>query len=82
MAGNILKEVLPYLDLKKDEEEKSEVVMQNVIGLTLKEAKEILKDFEIEIIGENLEKDSKIYKQIPEEGVKVNLGSKVILYAQ
>lgn len=82
MAGNILKEVLPYLDLKKDEEEKNEVVMQNVIGLTLKEAKEILKDFEIEIIGENLEKDSKIYKQIPEEGVKVNLGSKVILYAQ
>ena len=82
MAGNILKEVLPYLDLKKDEEEKSEVVMQNVTGLTLKEAKEILKDFEIEIIGENLEKDSKIYKQIPEEGVKVNLGSKVILYAQ
>ena len=82
MAGNILKEVLPYLDLKKDEEEKSEVVMQNVIGLTLKEAKEILKDFEIEIIGENLEKDSKIYKQIPEEGVKINLGSKVILYTQ
>jgi stage V sporulation protein D (sporulation-specific penicillin-binding protein) len=82
VAGNILKEVLPYLDLKKDEEEKNEVVMQNVIGLTLKEAKEILKDFEIEIIGENLEKDSKIYKQIPEEGVKVNLGSKVILYAQ
>ena len=82
VAGNILKEVLPYLDLKKDEEEKNEVVMQNVIGVTLKEAKEILKDFEIEIIGENLEKDSKIYKQIPEEGVKVNLGSKVILYAQ
>ena len=82
MAGNILKEVLPYLDLKKDEEEKNEVVMQNVIGVTLKEAKKILKDFEIEIIGENLEKDSKIYKQIPEEGVKVNLGSKVILYTQ
>lgn len=82
VAGSILSEVLPYLELKKEEEGKTEVVMENVKELTIKEAKEILKDFEIEIIGENLNNESKVYKQIPEEGVKINTGGKVILYTE
>ena len=82
VAGLILKEVLSYLDLQKDEEEKTEVIMQNIKELTIKEAKEVLKEFEIEIIGENINNESKIYKQIPEEGVKINTGAKVILYAE
>ena len=56
--------------------------MENLKELTAKEAKEKLKDFEIELIGENINNDSKIYKQIPEEGVKINTGSKIILYAE
>lgn len=82
IAGDVLKEVLPYLELQKEEEEKIEIVMENVKDLTVKESKELLKDFEIEIIGENINNDSKIYKQIPEDGVKINPGSKVILYAE
>ncbi|MGN1298827.1 MAG: penicillin-binding transpeptidase domain-containing protein [Candidatus Scatovivens sp.] len=82
VAGAILKEVLPYLDLKKEEEEKNEIIMENVKDLPIKEVKEKLQYFEIEIIGENLNSESKIYKQIPEEGVKINSGGKVILYAE
>lgn len=80
VAGAILSEVLPYLELKKEEEQKQEIVLQDLIGLTEKEAKEILKDFDIEIINENSNIDGKIYKQIPESGVTINSGSKVILY--
>lgn len=82
VAGSVLKEVLPYLELQKQDEEKIEIVMENLKELTVKEAKEKLKDFEIELIGENINNDSKIYKQIPEEGVKIDTGSKIILYAK
>ena len=56
--------------------------MENLKELTVKEVKEKLKDFQIELVGENINNDSKIYKQIPEEGVKINIGAKVILYAE
>ena len=62
---------MPYLELKKEEEQKQEAVMKNVIGLNQKEIKEQLKDFEIEIINENPGLESKVYKQIPEEGVTI-----------
>lgn len=81
IAGQILGEVLPYLEIKKSEEESAtEVQMPNVVGLTLKEAKEILQDFEIEQDGNS--NDSIIYKQIPEESVSIKTGSKIILYCQ
>ena len=82
VAGSILSEVLPYLELKKQEEEKNEIVMENLKELTVKEVKEKLKYFQIELVGENINNDSKIYKQIPEEGVKINIGAKIILYAE
>ena len=82
VAGNVLKEVLPYLELQKQEEEKIEIIMENLKETTVKEVKEKLKDFELEIIGENINSESKIYKQIPEEGVKIGVGSKIIVYAE
>lgn len=72
VAGNILSEVLPYLELKKEEEQKQEVIMKNVIGLNKKEAKEVLKEFKVEIIEESLNSEDKIFKQIPEAGVTVD----------
>ena len=80
IAGAILSEVLPYLEIEKESDERKEVIMQNMKNLTQKEVKEILKDFEVEIINESQDTDGKVYKQIPEEGVTVDLGSKVILY--
>ena len=73
MAGAILNEVLPYLELKQEKEENEKISMKDVSNLTKKEAKEILKDFEVEIIDENLESEGKIYKQIPESGVTVEV---------
>ena len=72
VAGAILAEVLPYLELKKEEEKKQEIIMENVIGLNKKEVKEILKDFEIEFVDENSNSEGKVYKQIPEAGVTVD----------
>ena len=73
MAGAILNEVLPYLELKQEKEENEKISMKDVSNLTKKEAKEILKDFEVEIIDENLESEGKVYKQIPESGVTVEV---------
>ena len=72
VAGAILAEVLPYLELRKEEEQKQEAIMENVIGLNEKEVKEKLKYFEIEIIDENSNSEGKVYKQIPEAGVTVD----------
>ena len=73
VAGAILNEVLPYLELKQEKEENEKIFMKDVSNLTKKEAKEILKDFEVEIIDENLESEGKVYKQIPESGVTVEV---------
>lgn len=79
VAGTILAEVLPYLEVKKEIEEQTEIILENVIGLTKKEAKEKLERFEVEIIDES-NGDGKVCKQIPEEGICIKEGGKVILY--
>ena len=44
VAGEILSEVLPYMEISKEVEEIKETVqMPNVTGLTFEEAKKILK---------------------------------------
>lgn len=51
--------------------------------MSLKDAQEILKDFEIQIISEGeYTKDSSIYKQIPESGIEISTSGKVILYVK
>ncbi len=84
IAGQILGEVLPYLEVKKYEEEKvNEVKMPNVVGLNIEEAKKILEGFEIEIQNSSEESEEKlIYKQIPEEGVSIKNNGKVIIYVK
>ena len=80
VAGQILGEVLPYLEVYKAEQEESEIVeMPDVEKLTLKEAKELLDGFEIEIQGE-VNNDSVISKQIPSAGIKTEKSEKIILY--
>ena len=73
-------EVLPYLEVKKEnEEEKEDVEVPNLIGLTIKEAKKLLLEKELEIkINENSEIED-IKSQVPKAGIKVKKGTAIIV---
>ena len=84
-------EVLPYLEVKKHEEESNNVNlvgMPDITGISIKEAKEILKEHELEIDIENLDENEEninekiVTEQQPKKGININSGSKVIIYAQ
>ncbi len=49
VAGNILSEVLPYLEIKKEEEQKQKVTVPNITGMKVKDARKILKENRIRI---------------------------------
>ncbi len=81
IAGQILGEVLPYLEVYKAEEEESKTVkVPNCIGLTVEEAKKVLEGFEIEIQSETYSKEDVITKQIPDGGIETKENGKVLLY--
>ncbi len=84
IAGQILGEILPYLEVKKSEETEAPTTpTPNVVGMNLKDAKEALEGFEIQIENEeSTNNDSIVYKQIPEEGISLESGGTVILYCE
>lgn len=74
-------EVLPYLEVQKEEESVNIVEMPNITGMTLKEAKEVLKELGLEYSVQGEENvDSIITKQVPNQGIQINEGTKVIVY--
>lgn len=86
IASQVLGEVLPYLEIKKDnqdEEEKGEAEVPNLIGLTRKEAKKTLEEEGLlietkESLKTNLgEDDETIKSQLPKAGIKIKQGSTV-----
>ena len=86
VAGKVLGEVLPYLELKQDNKETLEevktVTVPDITYKTLKEAEEILKNNDLEIeydkeIERKNMKDIIIKQQIPSSGIKINSKSKV-----
>lgn len=92
VGGQVFSEVLPYLEVaqgNKDEvEEVEEVVVPNIIGLSIKESEKILKEagLELNIDGiteenkEMLDKENTVIKeQTPTEGIKINKGNKVFV---
>lgn len=80
VAGQILGEVLPYLEISREEKEITESIeMPNVTGMTFKEAKNILKEAELEI-GVEMENEAVIKDQLPKPGIVINKGTEVILY--
>ena len=88
VGGQVLSEILPYLELKKDNEKEEDVKKQvevpNIEGLSIKEATKVLKDLnlgiQIENEPENLDKENTIVKeQVPKKGIKVYEGTKVII---
>lgn len=87
VASQILTEVLPYLEVSKDnissEDIKMNVDVPNVVGLTYKEAKKALRDVGLEITLRNEETevsdDYVISKQVPNSGVQILEGGSVIV---
>lgn len=87
VGGQVLGEVLPYLELQKDNkeeiEEKEEVEVPEIRDMNFSEAKKILKEVGLEIeTNIELTKEVKleeiiIKEQIPKPGIKVNKGSKI-----
>lgn len=82
VAGKILSEVLPYLGVPKEgEENKNEVYVPDLIGKTIKEAKEILKEKNLEItVDENIDQNAKIIRQIPEKDINVLEGTSIVVH--
>lgn len=73
-------EVLPYLEIKKQEEEMVETVtMPDIMGMSINDAKKALKELnlETEVVGEG----ETVTDQLPKNGIKINSGTKVTIYA-
>ena len=85
IASQVLGEVLPYLEVQKEneEEEKNEVEVPNVIGMSKKEAKKFIEDagLNMEIKEEN-ENTDVVKNQFPKAGIKIKQGTSVIVYIQ
>ena len=86
VGGQILSEVLPYLEVNKVEENEivEEVQAPDVLGKSLAEAEKILKENGLEAVyeieGEEIDKENTYIKeQTPKAGIKVNKGSKMYL---
>ena len=81
IAGEILGEVLPYLEVQKNEEEKEIVIVPNVIGFTIKEARGILKEvgLELKVEAEGITEEYIVEYQTPKEGIKLTKGTEVLV---
>ena len=87
IASQVLGEVLPYLEVKKDNEKeedaKNKVVVPNLEGMTIGEAKKVLKELNLnfEYNEENTENEKEriITEQVPVSGVEVLEESSIIV---
>ncbi len=87
VGGQILGDVLPYLELTKDNQETTEqieeVEVPEIREMNLKDAKKVLKELgleiktNVEITKEMKEEEIIIKEQSPKPGIKVNKGSKI-----
>ena len=72
--------MLPYLEVTKQEDEIIEsVTMLDITGMSINDAKKALKELglEMEVIGEG----ETVTDQLPKNGIKINSGTKVTIYA-
>ena len=89
IGAQIFGEVLPYLEIPKDDENNVEVIEQvevpNVEGLTVEEADKILEELGLEMYTEEEQteeidaKNTIIRSQTPSKGITVNKGSNVFV---
>ena len=89
IGSQIFGEVLPYLEIPKDDENNVEVIEQvevpNVEGLTVEEADKVLEELGLEMYTEEEQteeidaKNTIIRSQTPSKGITVNKGSNVFV---
>jgi stage V sporulation protein D (sporulation-specific penicillin-binding protein) len=73
-------EVLPYLEVKKQEDEIIEsVTMPDITGMSINDAKKALKELGLEM--EVIREGETVTDQLPKNGIKINSGTKVTIYA-
>ena len=87
VGGQILSDVLPYLELTKDNQKEEDILQDvevpEIRNLNLKEAKNKLKELGLEIsLSVELQEGAKqeeiiIKEQLPKPGIKVKQGSKI-----
>ena len=87
VGGQILSEVLPYLELQKDKQEEGDIIEEidvpELRGMNLKDATKTLKEIGLELetnieITEEMNKEEIIInEQLPKPGIKVKKGSKI-----
>ena len=83
VAGKIFAEVLPYLNIKKEEgETKAQIKVPDLKGKTIKEAEKILKEnnLKIELDENENDKEKIITKQIPEKEIFVDEETSIIVH--
>ena len=81
VAGQILSEVLPYLEVEKNEENMQIVTVPNIVGMTEAEAKKTLEESGLILeLKDELEENGVIGSQLPKEGIKIKQGTNVIAY--
>ena len=79
-------EVLPYLEIAKEQNEETvteEVIVPKITGLSIDKAQNAVKELglEIELENQNVDAESTIVQnQIPRDGVSVHKGSKIIVH--
>ena len=86
VAGKVLNEVLPYLELKQDNE-KTKQNVENVTYKTVKEAEKIIKEKNLKIkldkeIASNEKEKVIIKEQSPSAGISINAESTVMAKIQ
>ena len=86
IGSQVFGEVLPYLEVQKDniseEDVKTEVIVPNVVGMTIKDAKKTLKEVGLGLDYKETEEDVSekiVIKQTPVNGIKIYEGTNVIL---
>ena len=88
VGGQIFREILPYLEVNKGNQDEIETVEQvtvpNIVGMTIKEAEKTVKELGLELSFENFsgevdKENTNILSQTPTEGITVNKGSKIFI---
>ena len=87
VGGQILSEVLPYLELQKDKQEEGDIVEEVEVpelrGMNIEDATKTLKEIgleletNVEITKEMKKEEIIINEQLPKPGIKVKKGSKI-----
>ena len=85
IGSQILSEVLPYLELKRDKEEEldpvTEVTVPNITNMNVKDAEKVLKDLGLQMsinVEEGIDiSEMIITNQTPKEGITINSGTKI-----